>query len=84
MEQKQYDNTNRGAVWDNANNKRPDKQDPDLSGELNVDGKVYKISMWTNQRKGDNQPKFDISVRPATANTQQPSQSAQASTGIPF
>lgn len=65
MEQKKYDNTNRGAVWDNTNNKRPDRKDPDMSGKINVEGKDYQISMWVNEKPGDNQPKFDISVKPA-------------------
>jgi hypothetical protein len=65
MEQKQYDNTNRGAVWDNTASKRPDRKDPDLSGKINVEGKEFQISMWVNEKPGDRQPKFDISVKPA-------------------
>ena len=65
MEQKQYDNTNRGAIWDNAANKRPDRKDPDFSGKVNVDGKDFQISMWKNEKPGDNQPAYDISVKPA-------------------
>lgn len=65
MEQKKYDNTNRGAVWDNSKSKRPDRKDPDMSGKINVEGKDYQISMWVNEKPGDDQPKFDISVRPA-------------------
>lgn len=65
MEQKQYDNTNRGALWDNTAQKRPEKKDPDLSGKLNVNGQDFVISGWVNEKPGDKQPKYDISIKPA-------------------
>ena len=65
MEQKQRDNTSRGALWDNAAQKRPEKKDPDLSGKLNVNGQEFTISCWVNERVGDKQPKYDISIKPA-------------------
>lgn len=40
-----YDDRNRGQIWKNEK-KRPDKQDPDFTGSLNVDGKDYWVSAW--------------------------------------
>ena len=41
---KQYDNTNRGAMFKN-NDKRDDRS-PDYRGTLDVDGNEYWISGW--------------------------------------
>jgi hypothetical protein len=62
MEQK-YDNTNRGSIWDNRSKKREGKKDPDFSGVLNVGGQDHNISLWINERSGDNQPAYSVSVR---------------------
>lgn len=45
-----YDNTNRGSIWKN-DKMRPDKQDPDFTGSLNVGGAEYWVSAW--KRKPD-------------------------------
>lgn len=45
-----YDNTNRGSIWKN-DKMRPDKQDPDFTGSLNVGGAEYYVSAW--KRKPD-------------------------------
>ena len=47
---KQYDNTNRGAIWPN-DKMRDGKQDPHFRGELNVDGVEYWVNAW--KRKPD-------------------------------
>ncbi len=47
-----YDDTNRGAIWKNEK-KREDKQDPDFTGSLNVDGHDYWVSAW---RRKDGAP----------------------------
>jgi len=43
---KQYDNTNRGAIFKN-DYKESDKQ-PDMTGPLNVEGVEYTIAAWSN------------------------------------
>lgn len=59
----QYDNTNRGAMWNNAN-KQSDNH-PDLSGSINIEGVEYWISGW--KRRSDsspNAPVVSLSIRP--------------------
>ena len=48
-----YDNTNRGAIWPN-DRMRPDKQDADFTGSINVDGVEYWLNGW--RRKEDAKP----------------------------
>lgn len=43
-----YDNKNRGAVWDNLGKKTATQ--PDLKGELNVEGEEYWVSCWQRQQ----------------------------------
>jgi len=66
MEQKQYDNTNRGALFDNSGKKREGKKDPDFSGPINVGGVDYQLSAWENENWQPGQPKYSTSIRPAT------------------
>lgn len=59
-----YDNTNRGSIWKNTK-KRPDKQDADFTGSLNVDGVDYWVNAW--KRKEDaspDAPALSFSIRP--------------------
>ena len=42
---KEYDNTNKGALFGN-DRKRPDKKDPDLQGKINIDGQERWLSAW--------------------------------------
>jgi hypothetical protein len=58
-----YDNTNRGGIWKNER-MRPDKQDADFTGNLNIDGVEYWVNAW--KRKPDANPKsaaLSFSVR---------------------
>lgn len=85
MEQKKYDNTNRGALWDNRDKKRSGKSDPDFSGKIDVNGVEMNLSAWVNENPAPNQPAFSLSVRPMTPKTSQPGQPvADVNTGIPF
>jgi len=47
-----YDNTNRFALFKN-NKMREGKQDANLQGTLNVDGKEYWVNGWTNEKNGE-------------------------------
>jgi hypothetical protein len=42
---KEFDNTNRGAIW--RNDKKTTEKHPDVTGTINVDGKDYWLSGWT-------------------------------------
>lgn len=68
----QYDNTNRGALWKNAE-MRPDKKDPHFQGTININGKEYFISAWKPdpEKVGPKTPVLSISVREKSAPQQQ-------------
>ncbi len=46
----EYDNTNRGAIFENTN-KKTDKH-PDRTGSLNVGGTDYWVSGWLKTSQG--------------------------------
>jgi len=48
-----YDNTNRGAMFPNRYKEDGDKR-PDHTGNLNVDGKEFKIAAWQSTSKAGN------------------------------
>lgn len=49
---KQWDNTNRGALF--PNDKKGNEARPDHTGDLNVDGVEYRLSAWIKRsKKGD-------------------------------
>tara|TARA_R100000742_G_C4253752_1_gene71841 strand:- start:667 stop:894 length:228 start_codon:yes stop_codon:yes gene_type:complete len=48
-----YDNTNRGAMFPNKYKEDGDKR-PDHTGNLNVDGKEFKIAAWQSTSKAGN------------------------------
>lgn len=52
MADKEYDNTNRGALF---NNDRKEKEThPDFTGSINVDGKEFWIKGWKKTSKAGN------------------------------
>lgn len=60
----QYDDRNRGQIWRNEK-KRPDKQDPDFTGSLNVDGKDYWVSAWKRKEgAAERAPALSFTVKP--------------------
>jgi len=47
-----YDNTNKGALF--TNNDRKTEKHPNMTGKININGKDYKLSAWSNtSKKGD-------------------------------
>lgn len=67
----EYDNTNRGAIWQNKD-KTEDKH-PDFKGSLNVGGVEYWVSAW-KRRSGasDKSPALSFSVKPKEDNQRPP------------
>ena len=45
---KEYDETNRGAIW--RNDKKTRDEDADYTGSLNVDGRDHWINAWKPKR----------------------------------
>ena len=58
---KQYDNTNRGVLFEN--DKQGIENRPDHTGSLNVNGIEYKLSAWKKLSKTGNSF-LSISVQP--------------------
>ena len=48
-----YDNTNKGAMFPNRYKEDGDKR-PDHTGNLDVDGKEFKIAAWQSTSKAGN------------------------------
>lgn len=46
-----YDNTNRGVLFNNSDRKRDGKRDPDYTGKLDVGGTEYFLDAWINASK---------------------------------
>jgi len=79
-----YDNTNRGALFKNADKKA--ENHPDYKGSLNVSGIDYWISAWLKESK-DGKKYMSLSVVPK--DTRQSAQKANAApadvdSDIPF
>lgn len=47
---KQWDPTNRGALF--TNDKKGNLSRPDYTGDMNVEGVEYRLSAWSKQSKG--------------------------------
>ena len=57
-----YDNTNRGVLFPNKQKVDGDSK-PELSGNINIDGKEYWLSCWDKVSKAGNEFK-SLSVQP--------------------
>lgn len=67
----EYDNSNRGAIWKNAD-KQEDKH-PDFKGSLNVDGVEYWVSAWKRKEgASEKAPALSFSVKPKEAKRDHP------------
>ena len=67
MTETQWDDTNRGVMFDNDKGDNPNR--PDYKGTLNVDGTEYRISAWHKKSK-DGVPFISMSVQPKTESGQ--------------
>ena len=67
-----YDNTNRGAIF--RNEKKSTEKHPDMNGSINIEGKEYWISGWSNVSKAGAKY-LSLSV---SAKDEQPTQSKPA------
>jgi hypothetical protein len=66
VNQKQWDNTNRGTM--SENNKGDNPARPDYKGTINVEGTEYWISAW--HKKSYNGPFISLSIQPKIENGQ--------------
>lgn len=65
---KTYDNTNRGALF--KNDRKETDSHPDLSGQINVDGKDYWLSGWTKRNEDNSFKVLSLSVKPKEGRAQ--------------
>lgn len=57
-----YDNTNRGSIWKNAEKKT--ETHPDFTGELNVNGVEYWVSAWKRKEgASEKSPALSFSIK---------------------
>jgi len=56
-----FDNTNRGVLF--KNDKRETENHPHAKGEINIEGKVYWLSAWTQTSKAGDRYQ-SLSVQP--------------------
>jgi hypothetical protein len=78
MADKNFDNTNHGALF--RNDEKRDEKDRDYAGTLNVDGKEYWVSGWARTPKKGGQKFLSLSIKPkdAPAEKAKPKESAAA------
>ena len=75
-----FDNTNRGSIWKN-DSMREDKQDPQFTGTLNVEGVEYYVNAWLRKAGAKTgAPSMTFSINRKDANRQpNPNPPARAS-----
>ena len=56
----EYDNTNKGVLF--INSFKEHSKQPDVKGDLDVDGVVYKIVGWIRTKKESTEKFFSLSV----------------------
>ena len=61
MENKQYDNTNRGALF--KNEQKEQDTHADYNGSINIEGKEYWLNAWVNEAKQSGKKFFSLSVK---------------------
>jgi hypothetical protein len=57
---KEYDNNNKGSLW--LSDKETIKGDKYYNGDINIEGKVYKITMFKNESNNPKAPVFKLKV----------------------
>jgi uncharacterized protein (DUF736 family) len=65
MSDRQYDNTNRGALF--KNDDKRDDRDPDYRGNINIDGKEFWLDAWLNTAKKSGKKFMALKAKPKMA-----------------
>lgn len=75
----QYDNTNRGALF--RNDRKEQDSHPDLSGQINIEGREYWLSGWTKRNDDGTFKVLSLSVKPKEQMRQGESRQGQSGRG---
>lgn len=59
-EKTEYDNTNKGTLFNNSYKTKPNQ--PDVRGDVNIDGKEFKLSGWIRTSKTSGEQFFSLAV----------------------
>lgn len=70
----EYDNTNRGALFSNKENKTAENH-PDYKGSINANGTDFWLSAWLKKSK-DGKTFMSLSITPKEAKTAKPAKQA--------
>ena len=65
----EYDNTNKGRLFNNSYKSKSSQ--PDVRGEINIEGKEYKLSGWVNESRKSGDKYFALQVEPKEAEKQE-------------
>jgi hypothetical protein len=76
MADKQYDNTNSGALYKNDRKAAPTHAD--WSGNLNVNGEEFYLNAWIKEKKADGSKFFSLSIKPKSGAAKAPPKAAAA------
>jgi hypothetical protein len=60
----EYDNTNRGALFRNADKDPNDEKERDYGGTLDVEGTKYWLSGWVRTSKKSGKKYLSLSIKP--------------------
>jgi hypothetical protein len=71
----EYDNTNRGALFNERDRKTKDN-DRDYSGSINIEGAEYWLSGWVRTSKKSGKKYLSLSIKPKV---EKPAESAKKS-----
>jgi len=67
----EYDNTNRGVLF--VNNRKENENQPDYTGNINVDGVEYWLSGWKKKSKsGSSFLSVSVNPKEVRQNTDEP------------
>jgi hypothetical protein len=64
-----YNNTNRGALF--KNDRKEQDSHPDLSGQINIEGKEYWLSGWSKRNDDGSFKVLSLSVKPKESRRQE-------------
>lgn len=79
----EYDNTNKGTLFRNDKGDNPAR--PDYTGEINVEGKKYRLAAWIREAKSTGNKFLSLNIEPVEEHKEQPAMAEDdTDSSIPF